>query len=290
MITSRSMQNILPDTAGLMNGGQQHSITVKLGGSTTDERRVIEQLSQDVAQLLQSGYAFIIVHGGGKEISRVMDERGIRPRKVAGLRVTDDATMAVVEQVMNKMNDEICSVMRSIGLSAVKVIGAEGLLICDRKGPVQAEESGKTVSVDLMRVGTVRHVKSEILSEILRQGKVPVVAPYGQGDDGMTLNVNADTAAGSIAGATSEELILLTDVDGVVASRAEGRPAHTLTVAETRDLIDKGVIHGGMLPKIEACIHAIECGVSAARIVNGFADHPLKRALSENSIGTKISP
>jgi len=219
-----------------------------------------------------------------------MAARGIMPKTVAGLRVTDDATMAVVENVMNQMNDEICGIMRSIGLFAVKVIGAEGLLICDKKEPVPSEEDGKTVLVDLKRVGAVRQVKSEILSDILRQRKVPVVAPYGMGNNGMTLNVNADTAAGSIAGATSDELILLTDVEGVVVSEIEGRLAHTLTVAETRGLINRGVIHGGMLPKIEACIHAIQCGVSAARIVNGFADHPLKRALSENSIGTKILP
>lgn len=284
------MQNILPDAAGATDGDQQHIVTVKLGGSTTDERGVIEHLSQDVAQLRQAGYTFIIVHGGGKEISREMDARGIRPKKVAGLRITDDATMEVVELVMNRMNDQICSIMRSLGLPAVKVIGADGLLICDRKGPVPSEENGENVPVDLKRVGSVRQVRPEVLSDIIGQGKVPIVAPYGRGDDGMALNVNADTAAGSIAGATSEELILLTDVDGVVLSAAEGRLAETLTIAETMELIDSGTIHGGMIPKIEACIHAIRCGVSAARIVNGFADHPLKRTFSEDSIGTKIIP
>lgn len=284
------MQNILPDTDSLTGGDQQRVVTVKLGGSTTDERSVIEQLSQDVAHLKQSGYSFIIVHGGGKEISREMDARGIRPKKVAGLRITDDATMEAVEIVMNRMNDEICGIMRSLGLSAVKVIGADGLLICDRKELAPSEEDGKEVLVDLKRVGAVRQVRSEILSEILRQGKVPVVAPYGQGDNGLSLNVNADTAAGSIAGATSKELILLTDVEGVALSDAEGRLADALTVAETRDLIDRGIIHGGMIPKIEACIHAIQCGVSTARIVNGFTDHPLRKVFSDNSIGTKILP
>lgn len=265
------------------------TVTVKLGGSAIDDEKVIHELAEDVAALLESGFRFIIVHGGGKAISREMEAAGISPVKVAGLRVTDDATMTVVEQVMIRINEKICAIFRQHGVVAKSVLGASGLLSCVRLSVSRRSDDGTDEPIDLGRVGRVRSVNPIELNEILSRGGTAIVAPYGRDDSGQTLNINADTAAGSIAGATSEEFVLITDVDGV---RLQGdscaQIAETLNIQEIERLIDGGVIREGMLPKVEACVHAIESGVKIARIVNGFGAAPLRSALSEQHKGTSI--
>ncbi len=264
-------------------------ITVKLGGSTIDSEEVLHQLAEDIGYLSEQQLTFVVVHGAGKEISREMESSGIRPVKIAGLRVTDNATMTVVERVMNLVNDRICSILQGHGLPAEKVLGVDGLLLCKKLTSVKDDENGIEREVDLGRVGFVERVFPEILENLLNDGKTPVVAPYGCDAEGLSFNINADTAAGSIAGACSDEFILLTDVDGVVISTS-GKPqiAKSLTVSEVKKLIEAEIIQGGMLPKVEACIHALDSGVKVARIVNGFADHPLRATVLQAAIGTRI--
>lgn len=265
--------------------------TVKLGGKTLDEDRVLAHLAEDISKLSWMGYRFLIVHGGGNEISLEMKRLGIEPVKVSGLRVTDDEIMSLVERVMNRVNDQIRLKLESYGLKGERVIGADGLLACEKLSPLKASEGDEEKLIDLGRVGEVKKVFPEKLDEVFGTGKIPVIAPYGMGGDGLTLNINADTAAGSIAGACSDGIIFITDVDGVLVPGAQGEViADKLSISDVQELRAKGVIHGGMIPKVEACIHAIESGVRSARIVNGFADHPLLRALSDDPIGTVILP
>lgn len=273
--------------AGISAG---RTITVKLGGSAMDDDDVVHQLAEDVSSL-QGQMKFIVVHGGGKAISREMDAKGIKTVKVAGLRITDDATMAVVESVMEKTNDAICAIFKEHGVKAQKVLGSDGLIQCSKMQPADVKEGWSARKVDLGRVGSVDKVFPEKLAPILSAGIVPVVSPYGRMPDGTTMNVNADTAAGSIAGACSDEFVLLTDVEGVIVPGTdEVRVVKSLTIDQTRQMISAGVIRDGMLPKIEACTHAIKSGVKVAMIVNGLGEHPLKAALAGEGTGTRILP
>lgn len=265
-------------------------ITVKLGGSTMDVRRVIAELAEDVAYLQKDDIRFVIVHGGGKEITRRMDKAGLAPKKVAGLRITDDITMRIVEQVMRETNEEICGIFRSAGAMPEGMIGSDGLLICERKPPVAVKSGLSEELVDLGRVGEVVRVEAGMIFDSISKGFVPIIAPLGRDMSGVTLNVNADTAAGSIAGACSEEFILLTDVDGILLRGPGGmRPADELKISEIKDLIADGTITEGMLPKTEACLQALASGVRTARIANGLQEHALRSVFSRNPPGTRIS-
>jgi acetylglutamate kinase len=275
----------------LAGHGYEKVLTVKLGGSTMDEESVIHALADDILSLLKRRIAVVIVHGGGKEISREMQNAGIATVKVGGLRVTDDATMAVVEKVMERINDRMCRILQEHSVEAQKVIGADGLLLCKKLPPMTVHEGGVKKQVDLGRVGFVEKVDPEILTTLIEHGAVPVVSPIGRTPDGQVINVNADTAAGSIAGACADEFILLTDVEGVIVPGTDGpRIASKLDLHQVNKFIDAGVIREGMMPKVEACVNAIENGVKSARIVYGLGEHPLLEAMSPEPIGTQIVP
>ena len=273
------------------SGSPNRTITVKLGGSAMDDDDVVHQLAEDISSFSPAKTRFIIVHGGGKAISRETEARGIKTTKVSGLRITDDATMQVVEAVMSKTNDAICDILKEHGMNAQKVLGSDGLLLCKKIAPATATEKGCEKKIDLGRVGSVEKVFPDQIRKILAAGGIPVISPYGRTKEGITLNVNADTAAGSIAGACSDEFMLLTDVEGIIVPGTdETRIARTLTLGQIGELIGAGVIRDGMLPKVEACTHAIKSGVKVARIVSGLVDHPLKAVLSGEEIGTQIVP
>jgi acetylglutamate kinase len=272
----------------MAGGNVKKIITIKLGGSAMDDDNVVHQLAEDISS---GAAAFIVVHGGGKAISREMDAKGIKTAKVSGLRITDDATMAVVEEVMAKTNEAICRTLGEHGVKAAKILGSDGLLLCKKMPPAKVKEGGREKKIDLGRVGSIEKVFPEKLMKLLGAGTVPVVSPYGRTAGGLTMNVNADTAAGSIAGACSDEFILLTDVEGVIVPGTdEMHIARSLTLAQIGKLVEAGVIKDGMLPKVEACTHAVKSGVKVARIVNGLGDHPLKAVLSGAEIGTQIVP
>jgi acetylglutamate kinase len=274
----------------MRKGSFERIITVKLGGSAMDDDDVVHQLAEDVSEA-DPKIGFIIVHGGGKAITREMDARGIKTVKVAGLRVTDDASMSVVESVMGKTNDSICAILKEHGAKAVKIIGSDGLIESEKMPPAKAKEGGQDKTVDLGRVGSVSKINPGEIEDALAKGSIPVVSPYGRTKGGLTLNINADTAAGSIAGACSDEFILLTDVEGIIVPGTDVvNVASELTLKQIAKLIGSGVIKDGMLPKVEACEHAIKSGVKSARIVNGLGEHPLKSVLAGEEIGTLILP
>jgi len=266
-------------------------VVVKLGGSAMDEDSVIHVLAEDISSLLKQNLMFVVVHGGGKDISREMETAGIAPVKIGGLRVTDCATMDIVERVMERINDHMCKVFEEHGVKAQKVLGSDGLLACKKLPPMTVHEGGTKRLVDLGLVGFVEKVHPEAIEALLKSGTIPIISPIGRTSEGQILNVNADTAAGSIAGACAEEFILMTDVEGVIIPGTDGpRIADKLTLHQINKLIEAGAIREGMLPKLEACVGAIDNGVKSTRIVYGLGEHPLLDALSPEPAGTQIVP
>lgn len=250
------------------------TVVVKLGGSTLGAH---DTSLADVALLQRLGVRVVIVHGGGAAISAWLKRIGLEARFVRGLRVTDAPTLEVVCMVLaGKVNKELVSQLLALGTPAVGLSGADGGLLRAR---VRDPELGF--------VGEVTAVDAAPLRALLDARFVPVVAPLAISDAGQLLNVNADTAAGDVArGIGAERVVFLTDVPGVAG--ADGRTIARLSAADAQALIASGVIHGGMIPKVEACLHAVQ-GVRAAQIVDGRAAHGLLYALLSTGSGTSIT-
>ena len=244
----------------------QEIVLIKYGGHAMGDRSAAEDFAEDVVLLEQSGVKPIIVHGGGPQIGRMLDKLGIRSAFADGLRITDEATVEVVEMVLaGSINKQIVGWIGAEGGRAVGLCGKDGNMVTARK--VQRE--GAT---DLGFVGEPENVDRTVLDAVLKAELIPVIAPVAAGRDGHTYNVNADTFAGAIAGAmAAKRFLLLTDVPGVLDKDRNLIPE--LTVEECRRLVADGTITGGMIPKIETCIYAIERGVEAVVILDGKVPH-----------------
>jgi acetylglutamate kinase len=267
------------------------TFVIKYGGHAMGEEHLARDFARDVVLLKQVGINPIVVHGGGPQIKVMLDRLAIKSEFIDGLRVTDAATVEVVEMVLaGKINKEIATAIQAAGGKAVGICGKDARLITaerltrTRRDP----ESSIEALVDLGFVGEPRAVDTTILQLLARSEIIPVVAPIGTGPDGETYNINADTAAGAIAGALkAKRLLMLTDVKGVLDK--QGQLLSLLGIAEVRGLIADGTIHGGMIPKVETCMAAIEAGVGAATIIDGRVPHALLLELfTEHGIGTQI--
>jgi acetylglutamate kinase len=257
------------------------TIVVKYGGHAMAEAGVSEPFAQDIVLMKQTGIDPVIVHGGGPQIGSMLGKLGITSSFVDGLRVTDAASIEVVEMVLTgSINKQIVSGINAAGGRAVGISGKDGNLVVARK-----LENAKA---DLGFVGEPERVNPAVLSTIINSDLIPVIAPIGVGPKGETYNINADTVAGAVASATSaERLILLTDVEGVLDR--DGKLIPHLTVNEARALIADGTISGGMIPKIETAVEAVERGVRAAVILDGRIPHVLLLELfTEPGAGTLI--
>ena len=257
------------------------TIVVKYGGHAMGETGVSEHFAQDIVLMKQTGIGPVIVHGGGPQIGTMLGKLGIHSSFVDGLRVTDAASIEVVEMVLTgSINKQIVSGINAAGGRAVGISGKDGNLVIARK-----LQNTKT---DLGFVGEPERVNPAVLDTIIKSDLIPVIAPIGVGPKGETYNINADTVAGAIASATTaERLILLTDVEGVLDR--EGKLIPHLTVSEAHALIADGTISGGMIPKIETAIEAVERGVRAAVILDGRIPHVLLLELfTEPGAGTLI--
>jgi acetylglutamate kinase len=266
------------------------TIVVKYGGHAMDDGLPTE-FAQDVVLMKQTGINPVVVHGGGPQIGAMLKKLNITSSFVDGLRVTDAATMEVVEMVLSgSINKQIVTGINAAGGRAVGVSGKDGNLVLAKKVERTKLDpaTGKRVPVDLGFVGEPEHVDAEVLKMIMNSDLIPVVAPIGVDHKGQTYNINADTVAGAVAGAISaERLILLTDVEGVLDK--EGKVVPHLKVAEAKALIADGTISGGMIPKIETAIDAVENGVHAAVILDGRIPHVLLLELfTEHGAGTLI--
>ncbi len=239
-------------------------VVVKLGGSAMEDPDATDACLKSVAALNQLRVPVVLVHGGGKPIDRAMAEAGITPRKVAGRRYTDDATLEIVVRVLHEIARGLVSRMNSFGVRAV-------FMPYQLTGNQLSLADADSRAIDLGRVGTVTDVGSSTIAQILDQADVPVIPSLALHEDGGWLNVNADTAASAVAGAMqADKVIFLTDTPGVLRDRAN--PASripSLTEREARSLIVSGVIDGGMVPKVEACFEALEAGAKSALILDG---------------------
>ena len=258
-------------------------IVVKYGGSAMVDEELKARVIQDVTLLKLVGFKPIIVHGGGKEISRWVGKVGMKPEFKNGLRVTDEATMELAEMVLGKVNKSLVQLVESLGVRAIGISGKDGGLLKVDKKLADGEDIGF--------VGDVTNVNADILYDLLEKDFLPIICPVGLDDDNNTYNINADDAACAIAKAMkAEKLAFLTDIEGVYKDPQDSSTLISeLTVSEAHKLVGDGYIGGGMLPKINNCIEAIESGVSRVHILDGRIPHCLLLEIFTNKgIGTAI--
>jgi len=261
------------------------TIVVKYGGKAMVEASLKERFGEDIALMKYVGIRPVIVHGGGPQISDMMKRLGKEPTFVRGIRVTDAETVGIVEMVLGGViNPEIVALINRHGGRAVGLTGKDGPLLIAR--PMKT--SGKKSEVDLGLVGEIDGVDPGVLQGLEEARYIPVIAPIAGGVDGRTYNVNADSATGAIAAALkAEKLLLLTDVPGILD--AKGALIPTISKKETQQLIRRGTIASGMIPKVQACLDALDGGVAKAHIIDGRTPHALLLELfTDKGIGTEI--
>ena len=258
-------------------------VVVKYGGSAMLDKNLEESVIKDVALLKLVGMKPVIVHGGGKEISRWLDKTGKETGFENGLRVTDKDTMEIAEMVLNRVNKNLVQMVEKLGVKAVGICGKDGgMLKAVKKMP-----DGK----DIGYVGDIQSVNTEIIDTLIENDFIPVIAPIGMDDNGDTYNINADDAACAIAGAIyAEKLAFLTDVEGVYINPDDKSSLiSVLDLNEANKLIEGGIITGGMLPKVTNCINAVNSGVNRVHILDGRREHCLLlEFFTKKGIGTAI--
>ena len=269
------------------------TIVIKYGGAAMENDSLKHSVMQDVVLMKYIGMNPVVVHGGGNQISEWMRRVGKEAEFVQGLRVTDAETVEIAEMVLaGVINKEIVSLINLHGGKAVGLCGKDANLIRVQKYcPQVVDESGKTTSVDIGFVGEIVGVKPDILFALDQEGYIPVIAPNGVGDDDCTYNVNADTMAGEIAAALqAEKLILLTDQRGILRDlHDESSLISRIRTDEIEELIADGVIGSGMLPKVEACVRALNGEVWKTHIIDGRVSHAiLLEVFTQSGIGTEI--
>jgi acetylglutamate kinase len=267
------------------------TIVVKYGGHAMGDKELSADFAEDIVLLTLSGIYPVVVHGGGPQIGQMLDRLGIKSEFKDGLRVTDRATVEVVEMVLaGAINKEIVSTINSAGGRAVGLSGKDGRMVLAE--PLQRTKRDPDSNIeqvlDLGFVGEPVEVRRDVLDVLTKEEIIPVIAPVAAGADGETYNINADTFAGAIAGALgATRLLFLTDVDGVLD--ANKQLIKELTVAEAKRLIASGVISGGMVPKVETCFAALERGVEGVVILNGKTPHAvLLELFTDSGAGTLI--
>ena len=258
-------------------------IVVKYGGSAMVDDVLKEDVIQDVTLLKLVGFKPIIVHGGGKEISKWVQKVGMEPRFVNGLRVTDEDTMELAEMVLGKVNKNLVQLVEKLGVRAIGISGKDGGLLKVNKKYSNGEDIGY--------VGEIKEVNARVIYDLLEKDFIPIICPIGLDDNNQTYNINADDAACAIARAMrAEKLAFLTDIEGVYRDPKDpSTRISSLTTSEARKLMSEGVIGGGMLPKLNNCIDAIEHGVSKVHILDGRVPHSvLLEIFTDKGVGTAI--
>lgn len=268
------------------------TVVVKYGGHAMVDEQLKTDFARDITLLKFIGLNPVVVHGGGPQINRVLDQMGIRPQFVRGMRLTDGPTMDVVEMVLGgKVNKDIVAQINQQGGKAVGLSGKDGGLIEAMKMRIvhQVDEGSPPEIIDPGMVGEVTRINPRIIHTLSEQGFIPIIAPVGAGREGETYNINADLVASHIATALSAgRLILLTDVDGVMD--ATGRLISSIDAATISRMIADGSISGGMIPKIEYALHAIKNGVEKVPIINGKRRHAILLELfTDRGIGTEVT-
>lgn len=267
-------------------------VVLKYGGSTQPDEGGSATVLADLVFMETVGMRPVVIHGGGKEISRRLEEEGVQSQWVNGLRVTDAESMRVVEETLfGVVNKRIVEGIEQLGGSARGMSAKDAEIMRVTRHFAEVEEDGETKQVDIGFVGDVAHIDPEPIRRACEGGTIPVITPIGLGEDGQSYNVNADTAAGEIARALqSEKLVFLTDVNGICHDASD--PASrisTLHVNDIEELIDNGTIKGGMIPKVRAGERSVKGGVSKTHIIDGSVPHSqLLEVFTREGIGTEI--
>ena len=268
------------------------TIVVKYGGNAMVSEDLKEKVIQDITLMKYVGMRPVIVHGGGPDITDFLKKIGKQSEFVSGLRVTDEETVQIAEMVLvGKINTEIVSLLNHRGVRAVGLSGKDAELILAHKKLATLHENGTSREVDIGYVGEVEKINADILNDLLDQDYIPVIAPIGVGVGRESYNINADYVAAEVAGALqAEKLILLTDIEGIYRDyKDKSTFISTLKQAEAKEMISQGAIAGGMIPKVEACLRALEAGAGKTHIIDGRLDHSLiLEVFTSQGIGSEV--
>jgi acetylglutamate kinase len=287
--SAQDQARILSEALPHMQQYDEEIVVVKYGGHAMGEEGAAQSFARDIVLMEQTAINPVVVHGGGPQIGDMLKRLGIKSEFAAGLRITDKATIEVVEMVLaGSINKQIVGYINAAGGKAVGLCGKDGNMVQARKVTRTMADPGSNIEkvVDLGFVGEPDKVDITVLTQILGRDLIPVLAPVATSADGATYNVNADTFAGAIAGALkAKRLLLLTDVPGVLDK--SGQLIKELSVDDARRLIADGTISGGMIPKVETCIYALDAGVEAVVILDGKVEHAvLMELLTDAGAGT----
>jgi acetylglutamate kinase len=266
------------------------TFVIKYGGHAMLTPELRSCFCQDIVLLDSVGIKPVVVHGGGPQITELISKLGLKSRFVRGMRVTDEATMEAAEMVLQKLNKEIAALISHHGGRAVGLSGKDSDLLVSRKMLVEVkDDNGKPEQVDIGLVGEIETVNPAVLTTLRDAGFIPIIAPIGIGPEGQTYNINADVAAGKVAGTLkAEKLILLTDVEGV--QDQNGALISVLEAPRGGKMIASGTIGEGMIPKVECCIEALRAGVHSTHIIDGRVAHSvLLEIFTDAGIGTKVT-
>ena len=286
--------NILVEALPYIKQFYNKKVMIKYGGHAMVDDEAMASTARDTVLLKYVGMQPIVVHGGGPEITRSMKKLGKEPKFIKGLRVTDEETMSIVKMVLvGNINTDIVSQICLHDGKGAGLSGKDNKLIeaCKKIHKIKDEETGEIEEIDLGLVGEIKRINPEILEMYTENDFIPVVSPIGIAEDGTTLNLNADTVAGAIAGEMdAEKLIILTDVPGVLRDPEDSSTLiQRIHVDEIPALIEEGIISGGMIPKIETCVDALNNGVKSAHILDGRIKHTLLLEIfTKEGIGTMI--
>jgi acetylglutamate kinase len=288
-VSPHDIARILSEALPHMQRYDEETVVVKYGGHAMGQEAMAKSFARDVVLLEQTAINPVVVHGGGPQIGEMLKRLGIKSEFAAGLRITDAATIEIVEMVLaGSINKQIVGFINEAGGKAVGLCGKDGNMVTARKisRTIADPDSAIEKVVDLGFVGEPEKVDTMVLTQILGRDLIPVLAPLATSGDGVTYNVNADTFAGAIAGALrAKRLLLLTDVEGVLDKSKS--LIRELSANDARRLIADGTISGGMIPKLETCLYALDAGVEGVVILDGRVPHAvLLELLTDHGAGT----
>ena len=292
MIINDTQVQTLIEALPYLRDFKDKTIVVKYGGNAMLNDQIKNKVLQDVVFLQCAGMRPVVVHGGGPEITAMLMQAGKKSEFVSGLRVTDAESVGIAEMALvGKINTDLVARLNTLGGRAVGLNGKDANLVQAKKHLADVYENGEVNLVDIGYVGNVEHVNTDLIEVLLANGFIPVIAPTGVGSSGETYNINADSVAGEIAGALkAEKLLVLTDVRGIYSDyRDENSFISTLTFEKAQELIIRGKIDGGMIPKVRACISALSGGAKKTHIIDGRAEHTiLMEIFSDKGVGTEV--
>ena len=292
LIAAKNIASVLTEALPYIQQFTGKTIVVKYGGNAMTDEALKNSFARDIVLMKLVGMHPIVVHGGGPQIGQLLEKLDIKSDFVGGMRVTDSATMDVVEMVLGGLvNKEIVSLLNKNGGKAIGITGKDGDFIRARKMKVthKTPEMEAPEIIDIGHVGEVAWMNPDIIEMLKGSDFIPVIAPIGADESGQSYNINADIVAGTVAQMVmAEKLILLTNIAGV--QDADGKVLTGLTTAQVNDLIADGTIHGGMLPKINCALDAVNSGVNSAQIIDGRVPHAvLLEVFTDEGIGTLIT-